>query len=212
MKPRFIGSGTVPHTVFESPKQQSAGAFGAAKCRSTVKFCPMIGGVLLLSSGKQGASCELQRIRMNNNPAVQLEWRLTTDGGLQLGGWTIDDVELFSFQALPRPTVEFIVNPAHVPLSTVSNVTVAGTPNAPIGILLSTNPGPTKLPGVPPLAVGSDFVALGARLDGSGNLAFSFTATSAPSSVGTLIYSQVVELTNATTLTTSNPMVILIAR
>jgi hypothetical protein len=38
----------------------------------------------------------------DGNPAVQLEWSLVTDGGLELGGWAIDDVTIKSFD--PTPT------------------------------------------------------------------------------------------------------------
>ena len=39
----------------------------------------------------------------DNNPSVQLEWRLITDGGLNLGGWNIDDIEISNLD--PSPTV-----------------------------------------------------------------------------------------------------------
>ena len=40
----------------------------------------------------------------DNNPSVQVEFRLITDAGLQLGGWNIDDFELGTrtAPALPR--------------------------------------------------------------------------------------------------------------
>lgn len=38
----------------------------------------------------------------DGNPAVQIEWSLVTDGGLELGGWAIDDVTIKSFD--PTPT------------------------------------------------------------------------------------------------------------
>lgn len=44
----------------------------------------------------------------DGNPATVLEWRLTSDGGLQLGGWNLDDVELFTLD--PSPTSGLPVN------------------------------------------------------------------------------------------------------
>jgi hypothetical protein len=37
----------------------------------------------------------------DHNSAVQLEWSLVTDGGLELGGWAFDDVTIKSFEASP---------------------------------------------------------------------------------------------------------------
>lgn len=37
----------------------------------------------------------------DGNPAVQIEWSLVTDGGLELGGWAIDDVTIKSFDPSP---------------------------------------------------------------------------------------------------------------
>lgn len=37
----------------------------------------------------------------DGNPAVQLEWSLVTDGGLELGGWGIDDVSIRTLQPSP---------------------------------------------------------------------------------------------------------------
>lgn len=37
-----------------------------------------------------------------NNPAVKFRFRLKSDGGLQFGGWTIDDFRVFSFAAATK--------------------------------------------------------------------------------------------------------------
>ena len=37
----------------------------------------------------------------DNNPSVQITFRLQTDGGLQYGGWNIDDFEIYSLDAVP---------------------------------------------------------------------------------------------------------------
>jgi hypothetical protein len=148
----------------------------------------------------------------DNNPAVTLEWRLKSNGTTNLGGWAIDDVRVFSFQTLPPPAVQYVLSPPQVNLGGTSNVSIQGTPSSVIAVLLSDNPGPTSLPGVPTLAVGSNFAAIPAVLDGTGNLAFSFQAPLAAGAVGVLTYSQVLELTGGRALTTSNKMVILFAQ
>jgi hypothetical protein len=43
--------------------------------------------------------------QVDGNPAVQLEWTLASDGGLELGGWTIDDVQILSKVASPATCV-----------------------------------------------------------------------------------------------------------
>lgn len=76
------------------------------------------------------------------NPALVVEFRLISDGGLEYGGWNIDDLEL-SVQgaAPPPPAPSFSLSPASVAaigwetvtasgagLGGVTSVTVAGTP------------------------------------------------------------------------------------
>ncbi len=47
------------------------------------------------------------------NPAVQIEFRLITDGGLHFGGWNVDDVSVFSLDAVscPAPTGYCVTTP-----------------------------------------------------------------------------------------------------
>ena len=145
----------------------------------------------------------------DNNPAMTLEWRLVSNGGIVFGGWNLDDVRVFSRTAVPPPPVRYQLSPAQIALGAPSTVDIRGTAGAPIALLFSSDPGPTTIPGLPPLSVGSSFFAIGAVLDGSGQLSASFNAPNVPSATGVLTYSQVVELTNMTTLSASNAMVIL---
>lgn len=39
----------------------------------------------------------------DNNPAVQIEWRLTSDNVINLGGWQLDDVEVGDTFVAPSP-------------------------------------------------------------------------------------------------------------
>src|SRR5690606_38676740 len=95
----------------------------------------------------------------DNNPAVTLEWRLRTDGGLNLGGWNIDDVALFSFQQIPPPAVQYTLTPPQIPLGQSSTIDIQGTPLAAAAILISDSQGPTQIPGLPVLHIGSNFFA-----------------------------------------------------
>ncbi|MBI5853376.1 MAG: hypothetical protein HZB39_20390 [Planctomycetes bacterium] len=141
----------------------------------------------------------------DNNPAVQLEWRLRTDGGLELGGWNVDDVRLFSFAAIPAPPLRLTLAPAQVPLGGTTTLSLRGLPGA-LGVLLvSDTQGPTSFPGLPVLHVGAAFVV---GLDGAGALDASITVTSDPSAYGTLLYAHALQL-NGSSFEASNKMVML---
>ena len=144
----------------------------------------------------------------DNNPSVQLEWCLRSDGGLQLGGWNVDDVRLFSFAAIPAPPLRLTLSPAQVPLGGTTTLSLRGLPGA-LGVLLvSDTQGPTNFPGIPTLHVGAAFVALAVGLDGAGALDASITVTSDPSAYGTLLYAHALQL-NGSTFEASNKMVML---
>lgn len=50
---------------------------------------------------KEWRQVRLDLSSFDGAPSVQLEWRLRTDGGLELGGWNIDDVEVSSVRPAP---------------------------------------------------------------------------------------------------------------
>ncbi len=146
-----------------------------------------------------------------DNSSGQIEWRLISDGGLVFGGWNIDDVRVFSFQALPPPTMQFTATPAQIPATGSTQFDVQGTPNAPAAMLLSLTPGPTSsgLPGLD-LEVGSVLFSLPFMLDGSGQFSTSAPGSTDPTLTGTLLYAQVVESSGGT-IVGSNGTVILFA-
>jgi len=57
----------------------------------------------------------------DNNPSVVLRWELQSDGGLELGGWNIDDVELFSV----------------APVGTTDTILLSGPATANVGDMLA---------------------------------------------------------------------------
>lgn len=149
---------------------------------------------------------ELLVPQANNNPAVTLEWNLNTNGSVNLGGWAIDDVSLFSFSALPAPVFQYRANPEQPSIGTPSQISLQGAAGAPVVILLSATSGPTNFPGVGNLAVGATFVPVVLGLDGSGNATFPLTAPNALYLIGQALYSQAVQFAN-NQLTPSNAMV-----
>ena len=142
----------------------------------------------------QWTNFELPIPQADNLPLVQIEWRLITDGGLNLGGWAIDDVEVLAAATTPPPPVEFTLSPAQVPLNGSSALAIAGTANAVAAVLFSDSEGPTTIPGIGELAVGANFFGLGVGLDANGAFQATFPAGNDPSTVGVLFYLQAVEL------------------
>ncbi|MDA0931810.1 MAG: hypothetical protein O3C51_00005, partial [Planctomycetota bacterium] len=146
---------------------------------------------------------------VNNNPSVQLEWGLNSDGGIELGGWNIDDVRVLSFQGLPAPVIQATLDPAQVPLGGSTQLSIQGDPLALAAVLISLSQGPTSIPGLPELAVGLRFTAMPIGLDASGGYQATLPASNDPATRGLLIYGQVVSVIN-NALDVSNKMVLLI--
>ncbi|MCC7064589.1 MAG: hypothetical protein IT456_17375, partial [Planctomycetes bacterium] len=142
----------------------------------------------------------------DNNSAVQVEFRLQTDAGLNLGGWNIDNFELGTRFTTPL-NAELTMRPEQATAGTPINVAVTtqGGPKL-FYLVLGDSTGPTLFPGVPPILVGgSFFTAFPAVTDGAGSYATSFPAPNAGATTGVIWYSQVVTLdaTN-TSIVTSN--------
>ncbi|MEO6597291.1 MAG: hypothetical protein ABIP94_21315, partial [Planctomycetota bacterium] len=127
----------------------------------------------------------------DNNPAVQIEWRLKADGALQLGGWTIDDVSL----GVPGPSgidAELTLLPEQAVQGSPLVLTVV-TPGGsrPFFLGLGDAIGPTIVPGLPIFFVGGNVLILGGSTDASGNAVYTFPAPGSVPVTGELLYSQV---------------------
>ncbi len=155
---------------------------------------------------------ELALPAADNNPVVQISWALETDAGLELGGWNIDDVRLSSFVASPLPDLELSMTPAQIDIGSSTAVEVKGSPGMPIAIALSNSPGPTVIPGLISLDLGAITFLRSYVLDGAGDFALNWNVPTDPSLVGKVTYAQAVELTDLSTLTPSNPVVLLFSQ
>lgn len=141
----------------------------------------------------------------DNNPNVQLEWRLKSDGGVQLGGWNIDDVEL-------RETVSVVVDAELrvLPEQAVQGAPLVVTINTPGNprpwfLVYGDQPGPTALPGFPLLLVGGTVDFLFGVTDAGGVSTFGLNAPTVASAIGLQVYSQVLTTTpDYAAYTTSN--------
>ena len=64
----------------------------------------------------------------DGNPNVQIEFRLLSDGGLEFGGWNVDDLRLVEYGPAPLPPVpSFSMSPSAVEAIGGQTITVTGT-------------------------------------------------------------------------------------
>ncbi len=141
----------------------------------------------------------------DNNPAVQIEWRLKSDAGLQLGGWNIDDVELGT-RFTPPLDATLTMLPEQAAQSTPINIAIhTPGPTTIFALAIGDAIGPTLIPNVPPVFVGGNYFVLGDVSNATGDYAASFGAPLISTAVGLTWYSQVVTFdATYTNLITSN--------
>lgn len=141
----------------------------------------------------------------DNNAAVQIEWRLKSDAGLQLGGWNIDDVELGT-RSGPTLDAQLTMRPEQASPGVPINIAIKTPgPLTPFALAIGDSLGPTLLPGVPPVLVGGNYFVLGELTNATGDFTGSFGAPSIATAVGLTWYSQVVTFdATLSNLVTSN--------
>jgi hypothetical protein len=125
----------------------------------------------------------------DNNPSVKVKFSLITDGGLEFGGWNIDDFELGTLEPVPggSDTIVLAGDTVGVPGGAV-NYTMSAMPGGDNwGLLVSASNTGSVLIGHT-FDIGSPFVvADNGTADGLGNGAASFTIPPGLST-GTTIY------------------------
>ncbi len=116
----------------------------------------------------------------DGNAAVQIEWGLSTDSSIQMGGWAIDDVELGERMPLATAPVLRVSPDIVLPNATVT-ISLQATPSMPFVFVLADGSGPSVLPGLPPVLLsGTELVQLFAFADTSGAFAYSFPTSRVP--------------------------------
>jgi hypothetical protein len=141
----------------------------------------------------------------DNNASVTVEFRITTDAGLALGGWNIDDVELGTKLLQPlEAELRMLPEQAAAGAPMVASVVTPGN-SRPILLGIGDSAGPTVIPGIPTVLVGGNFDVIAATTDAGGNWLATFTAPPVASAVGVFFYSQVLTLdATYSNLVTSN--------
>ena len=145
----------------------------------------------------------------DNNAAVTIEFRLTADAGLNLGGWNIDNVELGTKTIAQLPAELRMLPEQAVQGATMSLQVNTPSNSRPFLLILGDTAGPTFVPDLPILFVGgSTIAAFPGTTDASGASVSSFTAPNVPSATGLFFYSQALTFDAAfTQFVVSNPHV-----
>lgn len=141
----------------------------------------------------------------DNNPSVQIEWRITTDASLNLGGWQFDDVEVGTRFIAPLDA-ELRMLPEQCAQGTPMTLTVQtqGGPK-PFVLAIGDAIGPTLIPGIPVMFVGGSYFTLPEWTNASGSFTLPIGAPPVAAAQGLLWYSQVLTLDAANTnFVTSN--------
>lgn len=147
----------------------------------------------------------------DNNPSVQFEWRLQSDGGLNLGGWAIDQVEVG--ETIPVATdAELRFTPEQVSHGDPMSVEVTTPGNSrPYLIILGDGFGPTFVAGFPVIFVGGNVLTTGGTTDASGVQTWTLNAPTLATTLGVRFYSQVLTVDSTfSSFVTSNRSVNLI--
>jgi hypothetical protein len=142
----------------------------------------------------------------DNNPSVQLEFRLISDAGLQLGGWHVDDVQLGTYVVTP-PEAILMLLPEQAAAAAPMTLSVQTLGAQPFLIAIGDLPGPTSIPGIPTLLVGGSTLTLTGYTNVAGVFSLGFSAPTPASAIGSIWYSQVLTLDAAFNLVTSNQFI-----
>lgn len=140
----------------------------------------------------------------DNNPSVQLEWRLNTDGGLVFGGWNIDDVEVVASVPIAPLPVTLQLVPAQASSGTPMALSVRTNGMRPYLWILGDGPGPTSIPGVPTLSVGGTYATAPGWTDSLGFHTLGFPAPQTTAVFGLFFYSQALSIDAGLNLVVSN--------
>ncbi|MBM4059999.1 MAG: hypothetical protein FJ265_02735 [Planctomycetes bacterium] len=144
----------------------------------------------------------------DGNPAVQIEFALSSDAGLELGGWNVDDFELGTRATAPLPaTLRWL--PEQAGGSTPTSITVTTPAQQIFAVGISDSPGPTTIGNLPPLSIGSNMLTFSAFTDGSGFYQVAIPPFPGAPATGMLWYCQVVTIDQAGTFQLSNQHLVL---
>ncbi|HEU4417969.1 MAG TPA: hypothetical protein VFT55_03465, partial [Planctomycetota bacterium] len=135
----------------------------------------------------------------DNNAAVTVEFRLTADAGLNLGGWNVDNFELGTKTLVPLEAELRLLPEQIVQGGTLTLSVQTGTSSRPFLLGLGDAPGPLVVPGLPVMLVGGNLAIFNGSTNGAGSAVSTFAAPMVPSAVGLMYHSQVLTFNAAFT-------------
>ncbi|MFN0208073.1 MAG: hypothetical protein ACKVS6_17345 [Planctomycetota bacterium] len=106
----------------------------------------------------------------NNVSAFKVRWQMDSDGGLQYGGWNIDDVEVYALEATPQYFFQIAAGSNQVLIGNDIVLNMSGSANQTYQLFVSLEPGPGALPGFGVLDCGLATIAffIEGQLDSAG--------------------------------------------
>ena len=149
---------------------------------------------------------EYQIPMADNNSAAVIRFQLTTDGGLELGGWNIDDVEIGTRTPVPM-AAQLQILPEQAAVSVPMTFALQTQGPQPFIFALGNLPGPTLIPGIPPILVGGSTLTMTGFTNALGQFQFGFNAAGSAPAIGNFWYTQVLTLDPNLTLVTSNQFI-----
>lgn len=132
---------------------------------------------------------DLRTAAADNDSSFKVRFELSSDAGLQFGGWNVDDLEVYALGATPVGTFQMASNAPTIPLGTNLVLTSQGAPGAYFEVYLSGSPGPFPVPGFGLVEVGADALFFyAANLDGGGQHQFALGIPNIPQLSGLALY------------------------
>ncbi|HEX5053359.1 MAG TPA: hypothetical protein VFZ65_16400 [Planctomycetota bacterium] len=147
-----------------------------------------------------------------NNPSVVVEFVLQSNATSQFGGWNIDDVELYSAAATVPLTNTLSLAPEQAQQGSPLSLSVHTAPTQVFLFVIGDSPGPTVVPGIPPILVGGNFATFFDVTDAAGSWTLGFQAPASVPLTGALWYSQALTITAGLQFATSNQCVNLVTQ
>jgi hypothetical protein len=128
---------------------------------------------------------DLPAAAANQQSNVTIRFELSSDGGLQFGGWNVDALELYDLAVIAAGSYQLSSGSPTTPIGTNLVLTSSGDPGAPFAVYLSGSEGPFNVPGFGTVDVGGDALFFySAALDGAGHHAFTLPIPNIPLLIG----------------------------
>lgn len=122
--------------------------------------------------------------------SFKVRWRLKTNPSKNLGGWNLDDVEVYALEPTPVVQIDLSVNKTNPAIGNLLMFTFHGTPGASFELYASLDPGPMSLEGAGVVELGAESLGYfyGGDLDATGSHVLPIVLPFAPSLVGLDLY------------------------